>query len=197
LTPGRRVYGEKLIEIHGVEYRIWNPYRSKLAAGILNGLRELPIAVDSRVLYLGAASGTTVSHVSDIATGGVVYCVEFSKRAFVDLLRTCEKRKNTIPILADATKPEEYSYLLEEVDVIYQDIAQPNQSEILIRNSDYFLKNGGRALIALKARSIDFSEDPQKIFRREVKKLERTFRVRERIDLNPYEKDHLLLLLSK
>jgi fibrillarin-like pre-rRNA processing protein len=186
-----------LIKISGIEYRIWNPYRSKLAAGILNGLRELPITVDSRVLYLGAASGTTVSHVSDIATEGVVYCVEFSRRAFVDLLRTCEKRKNTIPILADATKPEEYSYLLEEVDVIYQDIAQPNQSEILIRNSDYFLRNGGRALIALKARSIDFSEDPQKIFRREVKKLEKTFKVVERVDLSPYEKDHLLLSLAK
>lgn len=49
-----------------VEYRVWNPFRSKLAAGILGGVEDIYIAPGKKVLYLGAASGTSVSHVADI-----------------------------------------------------------------------------------------------------------------------------------
>lgn len=49
-----------------VEYRAWNPFRSKLAAAILGGIDQIHIKPGAKVLYLGAASGTTVSHVSDI-----------------------------------------------------------------------------------------------------------------------------------
>jgi fibrillarin-like rRNA methylase len=49
-----------------VEYRVWNPFRSKLAAAIVGGIENLWIAPGNKVLYLGAASGTSVSHVSDI-----------------------------------------------------------------------------------------------------------------------------------
>ena len=72
LVPGESVYGEKRISIEGtepdtkVEYRVWNPFRSKLAAGVLSGLDEIFIAPGKKVLYLGAASGTSVSHVADI-----------------------------------------------------------------------------------------------------------------------------------
>ena len=72
LVPGEAVYGEKRISIDGgvegtkVEYRVWNPFRSKLAAGVLNGLDNIAIAPGKKVLYLGAASGTSVSHVADI-----------------------------------------------------------------------------------------------------------------------------------
>ena len=48
------------------EYRAWNPFRSKLAAAIVGGIEHIHMKPGSKVLYLGAASGTTVSHVSDL-----------------------------------------------------------------------------------------------------------------------------------
>jgi fibrillarin-like pre-rRNA processing protein len=196
LVPGQSVYGEKLIQINDTEYRLWNPKRSKLAAAIINGLTKLPFGKDSKMLYLGAASGTTTSHVSDIITEGIVYCLEFSKRAFRDLLSTCRLRENTIPILGDATKPQNYSTLLDEVDIIYQDVAQPNQTEILLQNSNYYLMEGGNVIIALKAKSIDVAEKPDVIFKRETKKLKENFKIKNTIELMPYEKDHIMLLLE-
>lgn len=80
MVPGESVYNEKRIsvEVNGekVEYRVWNPYRSKIAASVVGGISETGIAPGSKVLYLGAASGTTVSHVSDIVGPlGTVYAV--------------------------------------------------------------------------------------------------------------------------
>lgn len=192
---GKRVYGERLILEEGVEYRAWNPKRSKLAAGILKGLKTLPIKHDSKVLYLGAASGTTASHVSDIAFEGVVYCVEISPRVFRDLIVVCESRKNMIPILGDARNPQGYAALVENVDLIYQDVAQPNQAEIAIGNSEYYLKPSGYAIIAIKARSVDVTKKPEKVFRQEVKKLKDAgFNILEILPLEPYEKDHALII---
>ncbi|MGD9962612.1 MAG: fibrillarin-like rRNA/tRNA 2'-O-methyltransferase, partial [Thermoplasmata archaeon] len=103
----RNVYGERLVEFGGVQYRSWDPMRSKLAALMLAGGRDLGLDRSSRVLYLGAASGTTASHVSDVASSGIVYCVEISPRSFRDLVGVCESRGNMIPIMADASRPEE------------------------------------------------------------------------------------------
>jgi len=76
MVPGESVYGEKRIEIEGqknaegnatkIEYRVWNAFRSKLAASIVNGVENIYMKPGAKVLYLGAASGTTVSHVSDL-----------------------------------------------------------------------------------------------------------------------------------
>ncbi|KAG1302114.1 hypothetical protein G6F64_011207 [Rhizopus arrhizus] len=71
LVPGESVYGEKRISIDGpegtkIEYRVWNPFRSKLAAAVLGGVDHIHIAPGKKVLYLGAASGTSVSHVADV-----------------------------------------------------------------------------------------------------------------------------------
>lgn len=194
LVEGMRVYGEKLIQEEGVEYRAWNPKRSKLAAGILNGLKDVPIKHSSKVLYLGAASGTTASHVSDIAFNGAVYCIEISPRVFRDLIVVCESRENMIPILGDARNPQGYAALVENVDLIYQDVAQPNQAEIAIGNSEYYLKPQGYAIIAIKARSVDVTKKPEKVFRQEVKKLKDSgFSILEILPLEPYVKDHALI----
>lgn len=195
LTPGKRVYGEKLVRWEGKEYRLWNPYRSKLAAAIHLGLEQLPLSKSAKVLYLGAAQGTTASHVSDIAREGVVYCVEFSPRAMQSLLTLAEARENIIPILADASKPDSYSYLLEKVDVVYQDIAQAEQSEILLKNLRSYLKEGGHFMHVIKARSIDVTAKPEEVFEKEVKKLkEAGLEVIQKLRLEPYEKDHLFVL---
>jgi len=197
LDRGRKVYDEKLVEVEGAEYRIWNPHRSKLAAAISKGLNTLPFRRDSRCLYLGAASGTTASHISDILHDGTVYCVEFSPRALKGLLDSCGTRRNLMPILEDARKPARYGALLQEVDVIYQDVAQPNQTEILVENSRYYLKEGGSVIVAIKARSIDSTRKPERVFRKETKKLKSEFRVSEAVRLEPYHKDHVIVFARR
>ncbi|MEM3985108.1 MAG: fibrillarin-like rRNA/tRNA 2'-O-methyltransferase, partial [Candidatus Micrarchaeaceae archaeon] len=135
LDPGRRVYGEVLVSYGGKEYRLWNPYRSKLAAAIINGLKNFKLSKGSKVLYLGAATGTTSSHVSDIASQGQVFCVELSERNMRDLIKVCERRRNMLPILADANNTDRYSKIVGTCDIIYQDVSARDQAAILNKNS--------------------------------------------------------------
>ncbi len=197
LALGKTVYGERLLQLEGEEYREWDPYRSKFAAAIRKGLKQNPITPKMHVLYLGAASGTTASHVSDlVGQEGIVYCVEFTPRAMRDLLRVCESRSNMIPILADARFPETYRMFIGPVDVIYQDVAQPAQAIILVDNAKLFLKNKGFAMLAIKARSIDSSKEISKIFSEEIEILkENGFVVEENIEsLKPFDKDHCMVI---
>jgi fibrillarin-like pre-rRNA processing protein len=198
LARGIQVYGERLVEIGGVEYRLWDPYRSKLAAAILKNIKENPINPGKLVLYLGAASGTTPSHVSDlIGPSGFIYCVEISSRPLRDLLVVCSRRPNMTPILADARHPHNYCALVGKVDVIYQDIAQPDQTDILLSNVKTFLQEGGYAVLALKARSIDVTKEPREVFRGEMEKIEKEMEIIDAKILDPYEKDHAMLVLRK
>jgi fibrillarin-like pre-rRNA processing protein len=198
LTPRRNVYGERLIRLEGVEYRVWDAFRSKLAAAILKNLRNVPIKPNHRVLYLGAASGTTASHVSDIVgEKGQVYCVEFASRAIRELVNNvCAYRLNMSPLLEDARFPEKYAMFIgAKVDDIYCDIAQPEQAKILADNADLFLKESGWVMLAVKAQSIDVTEEPSEVYKREVKVLEnRGFRVDEVVHLEPYDKAHAMVV---
>jgi fibrillarin-like pre-rRNA processing protein len=198
LTPGRNVYGERLIRYEGVEYRIWDAYRSKLAAAILKNLKTVPIKPKHKVLYLGAASGTTASHVSDIVDEeGHVYCVEFASRAIRELVNNvCAYRLNMSPILEDARFPEKYSVFISgKVDDIYCDIAQPEQAKILADNADLFLKPSGWIMLAVKAQSIDVTQEPIEVYKREVKVLkDRGFRIEEIVHLEPYDKAHAMIV---
>jgi len=181
-------YGEKK---YG-EFREWIPYRSKLAAMILNGYRiEFDPAM--RMLYLGAASGTTASHLSDILEEGVIYAVEYSATPFKRFLELAVERKNLIPLLKDASKPEEYAGIVEEVDFIYQDIAQKNQREIFVKNAEFFLKRGGEGLIMVKARSIDSVAEPSEVFSRVLSELRESFSILGHGRLDPFHKDHLFV----
>ena len=198
LTPGLKVYNEKLVDYEGIEYRIWDPRRSKLSAAIKNGLTKLKIDYNSKILYLGASSGTTPSHISDMIPDGLVYCLEFSPRMMRDLLRVCDSRNNMVPILGDATQPKKYQNIIEEVDFVYCDVAQPQQSELFMDNMNLFLKNYGQGILMIKARSIDVTKKPQQIFREEVSKLKtHGFSILENINLEPYEKDHIALVIER
>jgi fibrillarin-like pre-rRNA processing protein len=200
MVPGTSVYGEELVQYNDLEYRIWDPYRSKLAAAIKKGLRELSIKQGEKILYLGAASGTTVSHVSDIeGDSGEIYAVEFSQRSMRDLLeKVCRNRSNVRPILADARVPAKYRLLVSIVDSIYCDVAQPEQAKLLSDNADLYLKKKGRAIIAIKSRSIDVTQRPTDIFKKEIKILEqRGFKVSEVIRLEPFDKDHAIITLGR
>lgn len=196
LTPGIQVYGEKLITVGNEEYRTWEPYRSKLAAIILKGL-SISLKKDYSVLYLGAANGTTASHVSDVVSLGVVFAVEFSPRAMHDLIRVSIPRLNLIPILADAMHPDTYKNMVSQVDCLYQDIAQREQAKIAIRNAELFLKKDGILVLIIKSRSIDSTKKPKEVINNEVNKLEGIFKVRELMNLEPFHSDHMAVIAQK
>jgi len=174
LAPGISVYGEKLIKEKGIEYRLWDPFRSKLAGAIIKGLKNMPIKPGSTVLYLGASTGTTISHVSDIIDiNGLVFGVEVSARVARELMdKVVKYRKNVIPIVEDARRPDRYAqFVFKKADVLYSDIAQPDATEITLNNSLKFLKKGGYLVLIVKARSIDPVLPTGEIIKREAKKL--------------------------
>jgi len=196
MSPGKRVYGERLFTLSGTEYREWDPRRSKLSAYLTVGGTSFPFRKDSKVLYLGASSGTTPSHVADICSEGKVYCVEFAQRMFRDLVATCETRPNMMPILGDATKPSEYSMFADSVDVVYQDVAQKMQAKILCDNMDAF--NAAYGMVAVKARSEDVTASPESIFKDAEKVIrERGYKVIDSQQLDPYEKAHAMIVVSR
>lgn len=197
LVPGKNVYGERLISLKGIEYRLWDPYRSKLAAAILKGLTTVPIQPKHKILYLGAASGTTASHVSDIVgEKGHVYCVEFAARAMRELVdNVCAFRFNMTPILEDARMPEKYAMFVERVDDIYCDIAQPEQAIVLADNAQRFLKKFGWTMLAVKSQSIDVTKKPVEVYKQEVNILKsRGFVIKEVVQLEPYDKAHAMVV---
>ena len=196
LIKGVDVYGENLVKYGGEEYRVWDPFRSKLAGALQNGLTNLPVTNRSKVLYIGASTGTTVSHISDIiGNNGIVFAVESSSRVGRELLENlASKRENIVPILADARKPRSYFSVLGPVDVIYCDIAQPDQTEIAIANCVVYLKPNGALLLVVKTRSINVLLNPKTVFAQEAKKLENNnFSIEQIIDLEPFDKDHALI----
>jgi fibrillarin-like pre-rRNA processing protein len=192
------VYGEELVREGNDVYRIWDQFKSKLGAGIVKGISQIGIKPGSKVLYLGCASGTTVSHVSDLVEeSGMVYGLDFAPRVMRDFMFVSEKRKNIIPIMADANHPEAYQQYVAEVDVVFQDVAQKNQVEIFLKNVDMFLKQGGFGLLALKARSVDVTKHPEIIFREVVQKLVGKVVIVDQRKLDPFEKDHMLFVVKK
>jgi len=200
MVIGESVYGEKRVAVEDengkIEYRVWNPFRSKLAAAIMGGLDDIHVKPGTKVLYLGAASGTTVSHVSDIVgPDGLVYAVEFSHRSGRDLINVAKKRTNIIPIIEDARHPQKYRMLVGMVDAIFADVAQPDQARILTLNANYFLKNEGYIVMSIKANCIDSTAEPEAVFAGEVEKLKQEkVRPIEQVTLEPYERDHAVVV---
>jgi fibrillarin-like pre-rRNA processing protein len=184
------VYKERML----AGARVWDPYRSKLSALYHIG-DGVELTSGMRVLYLGAANGTTVSHVADYVE--VVYAVEFAPRPMQDLLEVSRRRKNLIPIMADASRPEYYAPLVEAVDLLYQDVAQPDQAAIALRNCA-FLKSGGFLILMLKTRSVDVRKEPDEVFQDTLDTLTSGgLIVQESVWLTPYHHDHAAIVCSK
>lgn len=200
ITPGVDVYGEKRISVEvgdgKVEYRTWNPFRSKLAATVHAGPKDIFISPGKRVLYLGAASGTSVSHVADVVgPEGVVYAVEFSPRSGRDLINMAKSRSNVVPIIEDARHPLKYRMLVGMVDVVFADVAQPDQSRIVALNAEQFLKKGGHFIISIKASCIDSTLKPESVFAEEINKMKKAnLRPKQQLTLEPYDRDHSVVL---
>ncbi|KAG0158611.1 hypothetical protein PDIDSM_6126 [Penicillium digitatum] len=221
LTPGTAVYGEKRISVEGPstedgtvtknEFRVWNPFRSKVNAPFpglkMHGIvpvfgrwcagwsDDIYMKPGSKVLYIGAASGTSVSHVADIVgPTGNVYAVEFSHRSGRDLIGMATHRTNVIPIVEDARPPLRYRMLVPMVDVIFADVAQPDQARIVGLNAHMFLKAEGGVIVSIKANCIDSTAKPEVVFAKEVQKMrEEKIKPKEQLTLEPFERDHCIV----
>ncbi len=199
LNVGYRVYGEKLIEYRGEEYREWDPFRSKLAALILENPASNFLSNDLICLYLGASSGTTISHLSDILRSSIIYGVEFAERSIRQLIQNTSGRKNIIPILGDARYPESYAKsIFTKANIIYQDVAQPNQAEIAIHNCNYYLQDDGILILAIKSQSIDSIQKSERIYAKEKKILEKAdYHIIESVNIHKYASNHIVLIVKK
>ncbi|WP_115863308.1 fibrillarin-like rRNA/tRNA 2'-O-methyltransferase [Halorussus litoreus] len=183
-TRGTPVYGEPT----DGDWRVWDAGRSKLGAMLENDL-DLGLSGGETVLYLGAASGTTVSHVADFA--GPTYAVEFAPRPVRDLVGVAAGRENLIPLLKDARKPETYGHVVEaNVDAIVQDVATQGQARVAVENRR-FLGDDGRLLAAIKARSEDVTREPEAVFEDALDDLREAYEILDTGRLEPYHDDHL------
>lgn len=199
LDKGKTIYGERLVIKNDEEFRPWDPFRSKFAALILKGAQEIYIERTTTCLYLGASTGTTISHVSDIISKGLIFGVDISERSLRQLIQNTSSRKNIIPILGNALNPQEYSILIyKPVDLIYQDVSHPEQANIAIRNATYYLKEGGKIILFIKSQSIDSTVDPEKVYKKEMVSLKNAnFKIREKININSYAANHIGLIIEK
>jgi fibrillarin-like pre-rRNA processing protein len=197
LTPGVRVYGETLRTVDGVEYRQWDPFRSKLAALLLRGT-EVRIGLEIRnVLYLGGAHGTTVSHLSDALPAATIIVVEKSPTAFAPLLALSRRRPNLLPLLTDAQLPERYQADVGLVDLLYQDVAQRNQAAIFAENARACLAPGGVGILMLKVRSVTQQRPTASIVRDARAELTRAgLKVASETSLAPFSRDHVAFVLE-
>jgi len=168
-------------------WRLWDRSRSKLAV-LLDRDVETGLENGSTVLYLGAASGTTVSHVADFA--GPTYAVEFAPRPMRDLLDVAAERPNLFPLLGDAREPESYAHIVEPVDVIVQDVAIRGQADVALTNRQ-FLRESGRLVLSVKARSEDVTRDPETVFEEVSDRLAEGYEIQYAESLEPFHDDHL------
>ncbi|MEK6874251.1 MAG: fibrillarin-like rRNA/tRNA 2'-O-methyltransferase [Nanoarchaeota archaeon] len=195
LTPGISVCGETLRNQNNVEYREWDPSSSKISAAIIKGLSQLGLKPRDVVLYLGCATGTTVSYVSDIVGDkGLVFAVDIAPRVLRELVFLAQKRSNLVPILADAHHPEIIAESACQVDWLFQDVAQRDQLEIFLKNVRTFLKPGGFGVVAIKARSIDVSKQPRVVLQQIRSQLEKHMTIVDYRELDPFQKDHGLFV---
>lgn len=183
-TRGSPVYGEPT----DGDWRLWDARRSKLGAMLEKGM-DTGLSGGDTVLYLGAANGTTVSHVADFA--GPTYAVEFAPRPVRDLVEVAESRQRLFPLLKDARKPRTYAHVVEaDVDAVVQDVATRGQARVAALN-EQFLAPDGRLVAAIKARSEDVTAEPSAVFDEVVAELEATFEILDTEQLEPFHDDHL------
>jgi len=195
--PGVKVYGETLTTADGVEYRHWDPFRSKLAAFLLNGAPSGVLGTPRTVLYLGAAHGTTVSHLSDLWPDAMIFAVEKSPTSFARLLALARSRPGLLPVLADAQLPERYQADVGGADLLYQDIAQRNQAGIFVENARACLRPGGRGILMLKVRSVT-QQRPTAAVVREARSVLSSAHLTVSFEtpLTPFSREHVALAVT-
>ncbi|MFC1741531.1 fibrillarin-like rRNA/tRNA 2'-O-methyltransferase [Nanoarchaeota archaeon] len=198
MVPGKKVYEEDLYKDKGVEYREWSTKRSKLGAALAKNVSQFGIYPGNTVLYLGASTGTTSSHVSDlVGPEGFVFALDFAPVTTRNLVYLCAERQNMTPILGDARHPQRFAQYVGWVDTVFQDIAQRDQAEIFIKNCKAFLKKGGFGILVVKARSVDVGKRPKDVFKQVKDYLEKNITIVDYRELAPFEKDHCIFVCKK
>ena len=198
LVPGFKSTNEELVDIDGTEYRIWDSFTSKPSAAFKKGLGTFPLKKENKILYLGLAEAKTASFFSDIVgENGLIYGVEISNRSLREAIPVCEKRGNMVPILGDARRPELYdNMVVDKMDVVYEDVASDDQVPIIIRNAQKFLKPNGFAMIAIKSQSINVVKPPNQVYKECLQELEKHFEILDKVELDPYEKAHMFVVMK-
>ncbi len=196
LVPGKSVYGESLFQENSQEYRVWRPQCSKLAAAFIKGI-DFSIKPDSVVLYLGASTGSSLSHLADLIPKGLVFGVDSAPRVMRELVFLAEQRANIVPILADARNPESYSARIAQPNIIYQDVAVRDQVNIFLKNVEFFLESGSIAVLCLKTRCIDCTKKPEVIAATAEQELKKGMHVLSSTCLTPFYKDHWVFVCKK
>ena len=140
LVKGFKFKNEKLIYQDQNELRLWKPNRSKLAAGIINGLEIIPLSEDSRILYFGVKKGITLNHISDII--GKNWKIFAVSNQFDDSLENLSKIKENIVLLEQDKTKNLDRLITEKIDLLYVDLPEINYSEIII-NFKKFLHHSG------------------------------------------------------
>jgi fibrillarin-like pre-rRNA processing protein len=192
-TPAE-VYGERVQHRGSTAWRFWDPTRSKLGAALAKGYAGRLPREGERWLYLGAAAGTTASHLADlVGAGGIVFAVEKSPRPFGRLLALAKRYPNLLPLLSDARDPSSYTGEVPPVDGLYLDIAQPDQVRIAVENGGRYLRSNGVALLALKTSSMGRERSPRDHLDDARAELAGVAEVTEAIPLDPIHRRHFFL----
>ena len=189
-------YKENLVEMNGKQYSIWNPYTSKLAAAIINGIEIYPILKKTKILYVDPATEKTVKHISDIVgINGKIFVVRnIMKNSKNFLEQIVKNRSNIFTIVLDKTNPARLTGMTEMVDVIYIDIAEHNQTEIAIQNCKNHLRIGGFLMLIVPTKNIDFANNPSKKNQEERKKLQTSFDIIQEINLTDFFKEYSMVI---
>lgn len=175
--------------------RHWDPYHSKLAAYLLCGGKYWPFKASSRILYLGAAQGQTLSHISDICHQGSLFGVESSLIPYHKLHQLGQVRVNLLPLLGDARRPETYQHIVERVDLLYQDVAAKEQFDIFLDNARKFTGDGGWGILMVKPRSVDVTRPPKEVVEEMANRLKKEHRLLEQRSLHRYSREHSCLVV--
>jgi len=189
------VYGERWAAFGARTYRAFEPVRSKLAAAIVRDWRGPLPAPAERWLYLGAATGTTASHVADLlGPDGRLYAVERSPRPFARLLNVAERWPNLLPVLGDARDPIGYADRVPLVDGIYADVAQPDQVALVVENARLFLRDrAGMVVVALKTSSMGRTLGAPAHLRASEAALSAELELAPSVRLDPFYRSHYLI----
>uniref|UniRef100_H3B3Q4 rRNA 2'-O-methyltransferase fibrillarin n=1 Tax=Latimeria chalumnae TaxID=7897 RepID=H3B3Q4_LATCH len=200
MVPGESVYGEKRMAVEalgkGFDKNLkLRGEKNKLGGSIFLLLERIFFFLKKILFGLVCRLVFLLLMRDVILQEGLVYAVEFSHRSGRDLINVAKKRTNIIPIIEDARHPHKYRMLVGMVDVVFADVAQPDQTRIVALNSHNFLRNGGHFVISIKANCIDSTAAPEAVFAAEVKKMQQeNMKPQEQLTLEPYERDHAVVV---
>ncbi|KAL6573978.1 hypothetical protein OROHE_001520 [Orobanche hederae] len=170
-----------------VEYRVWDPRNSKLAAAITCGVTDMWIKPGSRVLYLGDVCGITVFQLSDlVGSVGLVYVVGMCD----DIVNMANKRSNVVRIFGNPHLYSTYRMVVGMVDVIFADMASSHEVNDVVLNAGFYLKTGGHYMIATQESNTNINVHDLFAHRHE----RREFKQIELIRLEPTEGAYVMVV---